>query len=74
MELVERIAQEVLEDFRADGIIYAELRTTPRPLSDGTTKLGYMVSKSFSKKVFLMLSRNDWRPFLKIITHLTALI
>ena len=43
IELVERIAFEVLEDFQSDGVIYAELRTTPRPLPDGTTKLDYMV-------------------------------
>ncbi|KAG5181636.1 hypothetical protein JKP88DRAFT_263573 [Tribonema minus] len=41
MDTVRRIAREALADFAADGVVYAELRTTPRPLRDGTTLEGY---------------------------------
>ena len=42
LQLVERIAKEVFTDFMNDGVIYAELRSTPRPLADGTTKRAYI--------------------------------
>ena len=42
ISLVKRIAREVLVDFMADGVIYTEIRTTPRPLSDGTSKREYV--------------------------------
>ena len=42
LPLVERITKEVFADFMGDGIIYTELRSTPRPLPDGTTKIAYL--------------------------------
>ncbi len=37
-----RVALEALRDMRGDGVRYAELRTTPRPLADGTSRRGYV--------------------------------
>eukprot|EP01041_Mallomonas_annulata_P010929 gene10929-22815_t len=39
---VSRILTEALEDFMNENVIYLELRTTPRPLSDGTTREQYI--------------------------------
>lgn len=42
-DLVERVTQEVVDDFAADGVLYCELRTTPkRLLSEGITKVSYV--------------------------------
>ena len=42
LSLVERVTREVFEDFMHDGVIYAELRSTPRVLNDGTSKRAYL--------------------------------
>jgi adenosine deaminase len=42
VDKVTRITKEVLTDFMADGVVYTEIRTTPRPLPDGTSKLSYL--------------------------------
>lgn len=34
LELVERVTREVIDDFRADGVVYLELRTTPREIGE----------------------------------------
>jgi adenosine deaminase len=39
---VRRITREAIEDFRADGVVYVELRSTPRSLPDGSTKRDYV--------------------------------
>lgn len=39
---VRRIALEALQDMRKDNVRYAELRTTPRPLADGTSQKEYI--------------------------------
>lgn len=41
---VRRIAREALQDMRRNNVRYAELRTTPRPLADGTSRRDYIVS------------------------------
>lgn len=41
---VRRIALEALEDMRRNNVRYAELRTTPRPLPDGTSRREYIVT------------------------------
>lgn len=41
---VRRIALETLQDMRSHNIRYAELRTTPRPLADGTSPQDYIVA------------------------------
>lgn len=35
---VRRVALEALQDMRSNNVRYAELRTTPRPLADGTSR------------------------------------
>lgn len=39
---VRRIAVEALQDMRRHNVRYAELRTTPRPLPDGTSRREYI--------------------------------
>lgn len=39
---VRRIAREALQDMRSNNVRYAELRTTPRPLADGTSRRDYI--------------------------------
>lgn len=41
-EVVVRIVQEMIEDYRAQNCIYLEIRTTPRSLPDGTTMEEYL--------------------------------
>ena len=41
---VRRIALEALQDMRSNNVRYAELRTTPRPLADGTSRRDYIES------------------------------
>lgn len=42
VDILRRIAHEVLEDYMAENTIYLELRSTPRNLSDGTTAEKYV--------------------------------
>lgn len=42
IQAVRRITLEALEDMRRHNVRYAELRTTPRPLPDGTTRREYI--------------------------------
>ncbi|CAM9351236.1 unnamed protein product [Ectocarpus sp. 6 AP-2014] len=39
---VRRITLEALQDMQRDNVRYAELRTTPRPLADGTSRRDYI--------------------------------
>ncbi|CAN0351067.1 unnamed protein product, partial [Pylaiella littoralis] len=39
---VRRVALEALQDMRSNNVRYAELRTTPRPLADGTSRRDYI--------------------------------
>lgn len=39
---VRKITLEALQDMRRNNVRYAELRTTPRPLPDGTSRRGYI--------------------------------
>lgn len=39
---LKRVVHEVLEDYMQENTLYLELRTTPRNLSDGTTKKRYV--------------------------------
>lgn len=41
---VRRITLETLQDMRRHNVRYAELRTTPRPLADGTSPQDYIVA------------------------------
>lgn len=41
---VRRVALEALQDMRRNNVRYAELRTTPRPLADGTSRREYIES------------------------------
>lgn len=41
-QILQRIMHETLEDMMNDNIIYAELRSTPRDLSDGTSMSDYI--------------------------------
>ena len=42
-DVLQRIAREAVEDFAADGVVYLELRTTPKNAPDrGITKKSYM--------------------------------
>jgi adenosine deaminase len=40
---LQRLAHEVFEDFANDGVLYCELRSTPRALHDGTSKRDYIL-------------------------------
>jgi adenosine deaminase len=40
---LQRLAREVFEDFANDGVLYCELRSTPRALHDGTSKRDYIL-------------------------------
>jgi adenosine deaminase len=40
---LQRIAHEAFEDFANDGVLYCELRSTPRALHDGTSKRDYVI-------------------------------
>lgn len=42
LSAVRRIVVEALEDMRRQNVRYAELRTTPRPLADGTSRREYI--------------------------------
>jgi hypothetical protein len=41
-EIALRILHEMIEDFEAENVVYLEIRTTPRPLPDGTTASEYV--------------------------------
>ncbi|CAM9681273.1 unnamed protein product, partial [Hapterophycus canaliculatus] len=41
---VKRVALEALQDMRKNNVRYAEIRTTPRPLADGTSRREYIES------------------------------
>jgi adenosine deaminase len=42
VDAVRRVVREVLEDFMNENVIYLELRTTPRKLTDGTNREQYL--------------------------------
>jgi adenosine deaminase len=42
LDKVKRLTQEVLEDFRDDGCVYLELRSTPRDRAGAWTKRTYL--------------------------------
>ncbi len=41
-DVLYRITCEVVQDFAKDGVVYAELRTTPRPLPPGNSARSYV--------------------------------
>ncbi|CAN0009402.1 unnamed protein product [Scytosiphon promiscuus] len=42
LQAVKRIALEALQDMSRNNVRYAEIRTTPRPLADGTSRRDYI--------------------------------
>lgn len=49
---VRRITTEALQDMSQDNVRYAELRTTPRPLPDGTTRETYIKTVLQQLRIF----------------------
>ena len=48
----------MIEDFASDNVKYLEIRTTPRPLKDGTTRREYILGL-LSELEFHKKTRND---------------
>lgn len=65
---IRRIAREVLEDAEADGVVYLELRTTPRAHTEcGLDQVGYVESVLQGFKDYEEKAQRDRRCFARLI-------